>query len=385
MTTRPTNCWLQVAGDIVPVGGMDSANFALARHLAADPAIELHLVSHHVAPELAAAHGVRLHPAWRPFGSHVLGAPVMRRVGRRWAARLAPRGVRIVTNGGNCDAGDVTWVHYVHAAYTPVSVANPVTAAKDRWRHAGDLAHERSVVGHARLVVCNSGRTQTDVVERLGVPPGRTRVVYYGIDAARFGLVAPAERLTERRRLGWARDRTIALFIGGLSDRRKGFDTLFTAWCALCGDPSWDGDLVVVGVGAERAAWEERARAAGVGERIRFLGHRTDVAGLLGASDVLVHPVRYEAYGLGVHEAICRGRPAIVSGRAGIAERYPADLEALLLSDPDSPDELAARLRDWRSCREAIETRVAAFGHTLRSRSWADMAREIVSHAESVP
>ena len=39
----------------------------------------------------------------------------------------------------------------------------------------------------------------------------------------------------------------------------------------------------------------------------------------------MVHPARYEAYGLGVHEAICRGLPAIVSAGAGIAELYPAD------------------------------------------------------------
>ena len=48
------------------------------------------------------------------------------------------------------------------------------------------------------------------------------------------------------------------------------------------------------------------------------------------ACDLLIHPARYEAYGLAVHEALCRGLPALVSATAGVAERYPEDLGQLL-------------------------------------------------------
>ena len=85
------------------------------------------------------------------------------------------------------------------------------------------------------------------------------------------------------------------------------------------GTPTWSSS----GTGAELPAWRQRAQAAGLGDRMRFLGFRSDVPEILAALDALVHPARYEAYGLSVHEALCRGVPAIVSASAGVAERIP--------------------------------------------------------------
>ena len=96
------------------------------------------------------------------------------------------------------------------------------------------------------------------------------------------------------------------------------------------------------------------------------------------ACDLLIHPARYEAYGLGVHEGICRGLPALVTATAGIAERYPADLSPLLLQDPESASELTTRLLAWRD-DASVKERVAEFASKLRSRTWDQMAREIVA------
>ena len=121
---------------------------------------------------------------------------------------------------------------------------------------------------------------------------------------------------------------------------------MFSAWCELCGCRNWDADLIVVGQGAELPAWRQRAREAGVGDRIRFAGFRTDVPEILAALDALVHPARYEAYGLSVREALCRGVPAIVSASAGVAEHYPPELGGLLIADPNDPAELRGKLLD---------------------------------------
>ena len=109
---------------------------------------------------------------------------------------------------------------------------------------------------------------------------------------------------------------------------------------------------------------------------MQFLGFRRDMPAVFAACDVLIHPARYEAYGLGVHEALCRGLPAIVSATAGVAERYPADLGNLLLHDPESVSELTERLASWRA-DETIAGRVAEFGARLRARTWDHMAHEI--------
>jgi glycosyltransferase involved in cell wall biosynthesis len=298
----------------------------------------------------------------------------------RWAARLRPAGARIIANGGNVDARDVIWVHYVHGAYTPVAHGH-VNRLLVRRAHRRYVRAERDALRRAQLVICNSRRTAGDVVRLAGADPGRTRVVYYGIDGTRFAPASQAERAAARQALGVRPDRPLVLFAGALGDRRKGFDTLFAAWRTLCDDAAWDADLVVAGSGAELPAWRARAERLLPADRVRFLGFQPDMRPAFAACDALVHPARYEAYGLAVHEALCSGIPAIVSARAGVAERYPEGLAGLLLQDPDSAAELAARLRTWRG-DESIRNHAAALGAKLRARSWNDMGRDIAALVE---
>jgi glycosyltransferase involved in cell wall biosynthesis len=242
--------------------------------------------------------------------------------------------------------------------------------------HKRYVAEEQQALDRARLVICNSNRTADDVVRLVGVGRARTRVVYYGIDSVKFGRVDAAEREAAKRMLGLPPARLLALFVGALGDRRKGFDTVFDAWRSLCGRTAWDVDLVVAGTGAELDAWKARSAREMPEGRVRFLGFRRDMPTVFAACDLLIHPARYEAYGLAVHEALCRGLPALVSATAGVAERYPEDLGRLLLQDPESANELTERLSAWRE-DEGITERVAEFAARLRSRTWDHMAREI--------
>jgi glycosyltransferase involved in cell wall biosynthesis len=233
------------------------------------------------------------------------------------------------------------------------------------------------------LVLANSERTRRDLIERLGLDGGRVRTVYYGVDPHCFRPIGAAERAAVREKMGWPLDRPLAVFVGALGDRRKGFDTLFAAWGRLCSRPDWDVDLVVIGSGVELPAWQSRAREAGLAERIRFLGFRRDVPELLPACDVLAAPTRYEAYGLGVHEALCCGLSAFVSRSAGVAERYPEELSGLLLDDPEDAADLASRLREWREQREFLGGAVLRLSERLRAYTWEHMARRIVELTES--
>jgi glycosyltransferase involved in cell wall biosynthesis len=116
---------------------------------------------------------------------------------------------------------------------------------------------------------------------------------------------------------------------------------------------------------------------------VRLLGRVADVATLLAAADVLVSPSRYESYGLAVHEALCRGLPAIASARAGVAERYPAALRHLLLRDPEDVAELADRVRLVRARPGPIGAETVRFGETIRSFTWSDMAAGVVRLIEN--
>ena len=373
--------WLLASGDFVPLGGMDTANHALASYLARQSNGPVHLVAHRVSPDLAALPQVHVHQVPRPFGMHSLGEPLLTTVATRHARAIRHAGGRVLANGGNLDGRDVTWIHYVHAAYEP-SASGTLNAALVAARHRRYVAAERRALTHAQLLVCNSDRTVQDVVGRVGVDPKRVRRVYYGVDATRFhdGSRQPADA-----RIGIGHDPSVplVLFVGALGDRRKGFDTVYAAWNALCRTTEWDAHLLVAGAGAELGRWRALADRDGVAGRMTFLGYRTDVPALMAAADLLVHPARYEAYGLAVHEAICSGVPAIVSRSAGIAERFPDDLGDLLLDDVDSAADLCTTLRRWRTQPDEFRRRTGTFGAQLRTRTWDDMSRDIADVSES--
>ena len=373
--------WLVVAGDFTPLGGMDVANLALARHLA-ERGHEVHVVAHRVWTDLEQQPGIVVHPVWRPLGRHLLGSPLLARKGQRVWNSLRSRGARAMVNGGNCALADANWVHYLHAAFAPPAAGSPSQRAKQAFTHERDVAAERRALRGARVVICNSERTRRQVVEWHGLDEACVHVVYYGTDADRLTLVDAAGRRTARKQLGWPLDRPVVGFVGALGDRRKAFDTVFHAWTTLCRTRDWDADLAVVGSGAELPQWRARAAASGLGDRIRFLGFRDDVPFLLSALDGFVHPARYEPYGLSVHEAVCRGIPAIVASTSGVAERYPTELQHLLITNPDDPAELAERLRYWRSNHDRLAEAVVPLSATLRSRTWDMMALEIVQRVE---
>jgi glycosyltransferase involved in cell wall biosynthesis len=376
--------WVLVSGGFHGRGGMDKANAALAAHLL-DRGHPVHLVAHDVDPALSDRSGVTVHRVARPAGSFLAGELLLGRKGREVARRVAAEhpGARVVVNGGCCRWPDVNWVHSLHVAWpcrdegAPVwfKGKNRLTKALARWR-------ERSSLAAARVVIANSEKTRRDLIRHLGLPASRVYTVHLGSDPCQ-GPVIPAERAAARQWLGVAADRPIVAFVGALShDNNKGLDTLFAAWRRLRARPEWDAELIVAGGGNALASWRAKVAGENLGGRVRMLGFTDRVNDLLAAADLLVSPVRYEAYGLNVHEAICRGVPALVSACAGVAELYPAELGELLLPDAEDADDLAMRLLGWRGRLEEWKTRFSSLGDALRARTWERMAEQIVAVAE---
>lgn len=356
---------------------MDRANFALARYLA-DLGHDVDLVAHRVSPELSALPNVRSHLVVKPLKSYFLGQGFLARRGQIVGRQVSADGGRVIVNGGNCVFPDVNWVHYVHAAYRPDSAVSPVRRLKRRLEYPLNIAAERRALTAARIIVCNSRRTQRDVVEKVGVAPEKTHIVYYGNDSDEFHPVDFAARQALRRQLNLPADRPLAAFVGALGDRRKGFDVLFAAWQSLAQSKASAPMLVVIGAGAELDAWRRCAAETGLDEHVRFLGFRSDVPDILRAVDLLVAPTRYEAYGLGVQEALCCGVPAIVAADAGVAEKYPDDLRDLLIDDVENAAALSEQIKAAFENIDDYRARCAPLSEALRSRTWDHMSAEIV-------
>ena len=382
MATPAPHPWLLVSGDFVRTGGQDRCNHAVATYLA-DRGDEVHLAAHRASADLADRPNVTLHRAPKPLDSYLLAAPLLDRAGRRGGG---PAGV-----AGGPGAGQWRQLRLARRQLGPLRplrlAAGPLGGVAQRLKaavaHRRETRLERARIGRARLVIANSERTRRDLVERLGVDPARIEVVYLGADVERFGPIDEAERAEARRSLGWLDDRPAVAFVGAMGDRRKGFDTLYEAWRRLAAGPSWDARLAVVGAGASLPGWRARASAEGLSGSIEFLGFRPDVPAVLAACDVLASPARYESYGLNVHEALCRGLPALASAGSGVAEQFPESLAALLLPDPDDAADLADRLRDWRSRRGHFREATDGVSRRLRARGWDVVAREVVAAIEA--
>ena len=363
---------------------MDKANAALADYLIAR-GTELHLVGHRIAPEFLAEPLVTAHIVRRPLQSYFLGELELRRRARKVASEVTGKHAeaRVVVNGGNCPWPDINWVHSVHHAWACVDRGAPVWfKLKNRVVKLWAKRYERRALRRARLVLANSEQTRRHLIERFGLPSSRVRTIYLGNDTE-TNKATTGKRRAAREWLGIHDERPLVAFAGALGyDNNKGFDTLCAAWQRLCERSDWDCDLLVAGAGNGVARWQSEIDRSACRERVRLLGFVSRWTDLLAAVDLLVSPVRYEAYGLNVQEAICHGVPALVSSRAGVVERYTEELREMILPDPEDVDDLVERLRSWRENVEGWKERFAPLSNRLGSYSWSDMAREIVSFVE---
>ena len=104
-----------------------------------------------------------------------------------------------------------------------------------------------------------------------------------------------------------------------------------------------DVRLAALGEGPERARLEALARDLGVGERLLLPGRVGDVGAWLRRADVVVHPARWEGFGLALLEAMLAARPVVASAVSSIPE-IVADGETGVLVPPNDVPALASAL-----------------------------------------
>jgi len=184
-----------------------------------------------------------------------------------------------------------------------------------------------------------------DVLLAEGFPPQRTSVVP---NAVATPTLVPRERA--RRELGLPPDAPVVVVLARLAAQKR-HDLLLEAWAAAPADAA----LLCAGDGPTRAALEAQAARVTGGDRVRFLGERTDPERLLGAADLLILPTDWEGLPISLLEALGAGVPALVSDVGGVA----ALREGIHPVDAGSVDALADGLRALTSAPDAAERRTA--------------------------
>lgn len=224
------------------------------------------------------------------------------------------------------------------------------------------VALERWAARHTDAFVGIGSGTVTQAV-RLGIAgPDRIRVCWPAadLDAAAAGSDPGSSRWAQaRRRLNLPLGVKVIGGVGRLTEQ-KGPDVFVRALARLPDDVHglWAGE------GPLRDRLIQLAERLGISDRIRWLGHRDDIAGLLPAFDVMVVPSRWEGFPVVLLEGAIAGIPVVTTATASHHD-VVLPRETGLLVPPGRPAELADAVR-WifdhpeaaRTMAEAAHARV---------------------------
>ena len=187
------------------------------------------------------------------------------------------------------------------------------------------------------------------MVTQIGVRPGRFTVIYNGVDTQRF----VARATTSRRASGEVVIGTVGRLVAV-----KNYGLLLRAVAELPRELPWT--LRFIGDGPERERLCALAQQLGVGERVQFLGHREDVAQLLGGLDIFVLPSLSEGMSNTLLEAMAAGVAVVASDVGGNPEIIESDRSGMLFACGDVDG--AARKIQALVADSALRARLAAAG-----------------------
>ena len=263
------------------------------------------------------------------------------------------------------DVPTVVTVYDLQHREMPRLFSRPERAYR-RWAYEG-------AARRADLVLTTSEYSRERLVEIAGISPDRVVAVPMGIDAERFRPEPTPTDATLAERLSLPE--RYVVYPANLWPH-KNHDRLVDAFGRV---KDRGLHLVLTGqVYGREAALRERARRAGVEERVHHLGFLAagDVPSLYRGAVAMVFPSLYEGFGAPPLEAMACGCPVASSTRGSLAEVIGA---AALTFDPESVDAISAAITRVAG-DDSLRARLRAEGPVRASAfNWAEAARR---HAE---
>jgi glycosyltransferase involved in cell wall biosynthesis len=191
------------------------------------------------------------------------------------------------------------------------------------------------------VAVANSQAVATAMLERDRIPPHKLRVIYGGVDTARFKPAATAQGSVD--------------FVSvARLERYKGVFDLVDAIAQLRAERPL-ATLALVGDGTQRELLESALIAKGLNAAVSLRGWQSEVTTELWRAHVFVNASHEEGWPNAILEAMACGLPVVATDVGGTAELV-RDGETGLLVEPRQPAALARALQRYLDEPALVET-----------------------------
>lgn len=201
---------------------------------------------------------------------------------------------------------------------------------------------ERITAPIAQTIICLTTR---EIDQYLNANIGKRdqyTYVFNGIDIAKFSNMTQT-RQSVRQSLGLSPKSIVCITVGRLVPVKGQSDLIDALPDVLAEYP--DTHILIVGEGELRDDLLQQTQTLNLEDHVHFLGWRTDIPNLLGASDIFALPSLNEGLGLVLIEAMAQHLPTIATQVGGVPE-VVLDGKTGLLVPAQSATKMSEALND---------------------------------------
>ncbi len=228
---------------------------------------------------------------------------------------------------------------------------------------------DRWMYGRYAGIICISDQAASNLVAHIG-KGFNVCTIFNGVDTSRF--VAPVREIGPSRGIVVT---MVARFV-----EAKDQDTLVRAIAELPATYR----LQLVGDGERRSEVEALVQTLGIGDRVNFMGIRSDIPDILRDSDIVVMSSHWEGLSLSNIEGMASGRPFVASDVDGLRE--VTDGYGLLFPHGDAnalADVLRSLAEDkdlYRKTAERCQERALQFDISVMAAKYNELYKRVTGN-----